>query len=54
MGIKLDEGTTLVGSAYARRVVIGRGSSFRYHRFAEPLKIDPVCLPALTAASLQP
>jgi hypothetical protein len=51
-GVKLDEGSLMLGSLRARRVTIGAGTTFVDHHHLEPLKIDPACASALQSASV--
>lgn len=53
-GIRLDEGSQVLGALHAKRVEIGAGVTFRHHRYLEPLKIDPVCVAALEEALQTP
>jgi hypothetical protein len=53
-GVRLDEGSQVLGALHAQRVEIGTGVVFRHHRYLEPLKIDPVCLTALDEALQTP
>ena len=48
-GLRLEDGSQMLGSARAKSVLIGAGARFVDHHHLEPLKIDAACATALQA-----